>query len=760
MSITNKAIEIYNREALISIVKNRNYYEQFLKKDNSFYNPFDLCEKYLDVSCGDSKNMVAVQYHKNQGQGRQFAKGQLSLQSMPRLIRGSISKNLYYDLDMVNCHPVIIHNLCANKGFNAMYLDMYIRNRDILINELLENNPSLTKDDIKTFILKIIYGGKDQGNIKPTDWLNSYKKEMQKIHSSINKWFPDAYELRKQIKTEKYHNLEGATLSAVACDIEDKILTSMVSHLKNNKYINNIYVLCFDGVMIPQTGFKSIKDLDKAITGLEIMIKETFNIDMKIKSKEFETLPIEIPEGFTVHYTLKEEFEEIAEDRDIYKHTEYYWGDFIKDLTITHDSYTCLEKTFLENVNKVMVRIFSMDNLIIRKINYDNMYNFDKNIPHYVFKYKEIDANGVQFISSISLKKLLTVKGLIAGIRCFDELDFFPTGINTVMKFKKERNFNMWSGFQAKLLKKEDIDITKIAVILNHIRVVWCDNNEMIYNYVLSWFKTIFTIPDFKTKIALVLKSSDKQIGKSILINEFLIPFVIGEKYSLADAGLDSLTAKFNQHLMGKIFINTDELSTLDGGFHQSFDVIKNRITEKTMKIEIKGGAVFTYSNYMNVIMNTNHDFTLKLEVGDARYCVLECNPQYKGDYEYFNKLNKLFNQENANHFFSYICYYDKSVEVRDIPMTNLKREMIINGLASPCRFLLDIKNGDYTSPLFEDDGLVKASTFYDIYVHWCETNREKVLTIRRFGLSIKDYIEKKRSNGIVYDVKSININL
>jgi hypothetical protein len=328
------------------------------------------------------------------------------------------------------------------------------------------------------------------------------------------------------------------------------------------------------------------------------------------------------------------------------------------------------------------------------------------------------------------------------------------------MKFKKERNFNMWSGFQAKLLKKEDIDITKIAVILNHIRVVWCDNNEMIYNYVLSWFKTIFTIPDFKTKIALVLKSSDKQIGKSILINEFLIPFVIGEKYSLADAGLDSLTAKFNQHLMGKIFINTDELSTLDGGFHQSFDVIKNRITEKTMKIEIKGGAVFTYSNYMNVIMNTNHDFTLKLEVGDARYCVLECNPQYKGDYEYFNNLNKLFNQENANHFFSYICYYDKSVEVREIPMTNLKREMIINGLASPCRFLLDIKNGDYTNLLFEDDGLVKASNFYDIYVHWCETNREKVLTIRRFGLSIKDYIKKKKSSSIVYDVKSININL
>jgi parallel beta-helix repeat protein len=48
--------------------------------------------------------------------GRMFAKGALSLQSFPRAIRATLAHSFYYDIDMVNAHPVILSHLCKSKN--------------------------------------------------------------------------------------------------------------------------------------------------------------------------------------------------------------------------------------------------------------------------------------------------------------------------------------------------------------------------------------------------------------------------------------------------------------------------------------------------------------------------------------------------------------------------------------------------------------------------------------------------------------------
>jgi hypothetical protein len=47
--------------------------------------------------------------------GRYFAKGPFSLQSLPKEVRHTISKDYYYDVDIVNAHPVILHQYCKQK---------------------------------------------------------------------------------------------------------------------------------------------------------------------------------------------------------------------------------------------------------------------------------------------------------------------------------------------------------------------------------------------------------------------------------------------------------------------------------------------------------------------------------------------------------------------------------------------------------------------------------------------------------------------
>jgi len=256
----------------------------------------------------------------------------------------------------------------------------------------------------------------------------------------------------------------------------------------------------------------------------------------------------------------------------------------------------------------VMFKIYAMDDHIIRKISRKNMYQFDKKIPSEVFKYYDISANGKLIIKKVSLKQMLE-GGCISNVMRFDNLDFRPIGVVEDDFIEDEDLFNTFTNFQAKLV--DEVDMSKIDIILNHIKKVWCSDNDEYYNYMLSWFKLIITNPSFKSKVAIVLKSAEKQIGKGILINDFLIPYVFGEQYSMSIAGLDTITCKFNQIMMNKLFINCDELSTIDGSYHQSFDILKKRITDKSIKIEIKGGKSFVYPDYCNYIMCTNNDFTI-----------------------------------------------------------------------------------------------------------------------------------------------------
>jgi hypothetical protein len=150
------------------------------------------------------------------------------------------------------------------------------------------------------------------------------------------------------------------------------------------------------------------------------------------------------------------------------------------------------------------------------------------------------------------------------------------------------RDFNVWSGFKAKLIPKDQIETKRFAKLSNHLKVVWANNDEKIYNYILSWFNHIFKKPHLKTKIALVFRSEEQQIGKSIIVEEFLNKYVFGKRLSTVESGLGFATERFNEHILGKIFISCEELSTLSGDYHRTFDILKKIITNGTIKIEIK----------------------------------------------------------------------------------------------------------------------------------------------------------------------------
>ena len=206
----------------------------------------------------------------------------------------------------------------------------------------------------------------------------------------------------------------------------------------------------------------------------------------------------------------------------------------------------------------------------------------------------------------------------------------------------------------------------------------------------------IVQYPYKKTKVLVILYSSLQQVGKNIITN-FLIDYVFGQELSYAMAGTDNLTCRFNTNIYRKIFVNCNELSTIDGTERNTqFDLLKNLITEDYMDFEIKGGRKWKGDNYMNILATTNHTFTYKIEDGDARILPLNVSNRYAQNFEYFKGLGESLNRNTGNHFISFLKKRDLSnVVLTNIPMTDLKKDMIEHSLPSPIRFLNYVKENN-----------------------------------------------------------------
>jgi hypothetical protein len=221
--------EIFDRNALTYILDNEEFYTEILGHkemviNGEKYSPFEICRKYLEMAIGKELNHVVVTYRRVNGTGRRFAVGGLSLQSMPRLIRGTIAQEHYYDIDMVNAHPTIIKEICKRNNQATVYLNAYIDSRELIIQELRDLNPSLDSSTIKDTILSVIYYTETKNVdtiVNKSEWFSGFIKEMKQISEKVPLWFKDEFAASTAVKGENYFNLKGSALSSAVCKIED-----------------------------------------------------------------------------------------------------------------------------------------------------------------------------------------------------------------------------------------------------------------------------------------------------------------------------------------------------------------------------------------------------------------------------------------------------------------------------------------------------------------------------------------------------------
>jgi hypothetical protein len=257
--------EHVDTDSLNYILQNfNNVVKQINFKNENFGKTFSSQEEYIkalktilfNYAGNLDKDGVASVFYKYSGNcktfGRQFAVGP-SLQSLPTIIRNTIARKFYVDLDVTNMHPTILEWYCKTHNITCTHLSEYVSRREELMAEVVEAGRQkgimVSRDDIKVIILKIINGGGIAPLKEETapDFIVDFHNEMLDARTVICRLNPDLVAIAKK------DNISGSVVNYMMCKYENEVLMCMKDTLESNGY--EVGVLAFDGLM-PKKGYR------------------------------------------------------------------------------------------------------------------------------------------------------------------------------------------------------------------------------------------------------------------------------------------------------------------------------------------------------------------------------------------------------------------------------------------------------------------------------------------------------------------------
>lgn len=170
-------------------------------------------------------------------------------------------------------------------------------------------------------------------------------------------------------------------------------------------------------------------------------------------------------------------------------------------------------------------------------------------------------------------------------------------------------------------------DIAAVQPLLDHIRMIWCRDNRVEYEYVLNWMAHLVQRPHVKMGCCLVVQGG-QGTGKGCVIE--LLGKIIGDDYYIAVRNTDAVTGKFQmEKIKTNLFCFLDEV-TFQGDKKQA-SMLKGLLTETTRHFEAKFVNGFTIQNFSNYIIASNYNRIVSVEVDDRRFVYLVTDNRFAG---------------------------------------------------------------------------------------------------------------------------------
>ncbi len=310
-------IEHIDNDILNALINSSLLREEFHNKivSSSFSNERKQLLKYQEL-VKSGKAIVVYNKAKGMKYGRVTPFKSLGLFSIRREIRHTLARDNYIDLDICNCHPVMLLQICEANNIPVLYLKQYVDNRDQLLNEVKETY-DVDRDKAKKIFIQLMYFGTFEGWVKdktkqPTQFIQDFTKELQTIGDVIDNNNP---ELKMQIMKRKEaqgideYNDKGTLCSYYLQEYENQVLETIYFHCVEKGYItNNSCVLAADGLMIPKLLYKP-----EILDEFHDVVLKKFGFNLKFTTKDMD-------QGYTLQQLedtkINSEVEMVAKDEE------------------------------------------------------------------------------------------------------------------------------------------------------------------------------------------------------------------------------------------------------------------------------------------------------------------------------------------------------------------------------------------------------------------------------------------------------------
>jgi len=707
-------IEPLNVNKLRHIINEWDDYKKYIIEPSSDpqYQPLKQLKEYYKRCLSD--NTVLSSYNKAKTSinvGRWYV-NTYGLQTIPLTCKNALCEGKYIDIDISNCHPVILETICSNYSIECPLLSNYNKNRDTVITELM-NKLKYTKQKAKVAIIACLNGSVKKLKIS---WWDNFIEEFKNIHLIVSK-LKDFSHIAKNVSCN--YNVNAKITSKVINIYENNILETMFLLLEEKEIIKNkVAVLSFDGIMVEQSLYNTETITPIFLTELansiykKVGIKVDFVIKPIINTLVFpDNLNEDVVEMEDTYEKVKIDFE------------KHYFK--LKD-TANFGYMKSTEELAFFNQSQI---ISSNNNLKYSKYN-KTTEKWDKKdfVPAWIKDENMLTYDRCEYDPS---NKIKNIKNLFTGWE-IDKIDPIPD---------------------------EDVD-GKISRIKYHIDKVICADNGGNPDFLYHWFANIVQRPNKKTQVILLLRGT-AGAGKSIIL-EWFGESILGSKNASKPTSISCLFQQFSQDSTNKVFSLVDEINYADIIKDGGADKLKNLITSKRITSELKGQAKMLILNHINISTSSNNAVACPLPYDDRRWVVWEVSDKFVGNVEYFQLLGEeLSDPLSQRAFYQYlmrIVIPHSSNGLQSIrPITDGYKELMRRNIKPFDRFLSSFieKGLNKENPL--EVIKIKASDIFIDYNNWCSRCYYKTdTTLTAFGSSMTFYItkgcvEKKTSNGIRY---------
>jgi hypothetical protein len=189
-------------------------------------------------------------------------------ETLKREIRGTMCQEFYYDIDVVNCHPVLLVQIAANYVKELPHTAAYNNNRTEYLAKI-----SACKEEAKVELLKVMYGGKTTFEFLQPMW-----KELR----AFTKFLMTLPRYTDLVEATKYEdNIYGSFLSYVVQTEEVKVMLAMKNSFERQGW--SVDVLCYDGIMIRKSEEIELNDTVLRLAEKEISRDTAFAIELVSK---------------------------------------------------------------------------------------------------------------------------------------------------------------------------------------------------------------------------------------------------------------------------------------------------------------------------------------------------------------------------------------------------------------------------------------------------------------------------------------------